>query len=116
MKTSYKDRWWYSTTTILILMIFSVLIIPAMIAIGLWIVQMIKRKKYYESIREDVHISKKISDKKSEINNLDTLIKDKQDTLANKEKLLLDLRTEFDKSVEEERLQLLTNTQKKGRR
>lgn len=45
MKTSYKDRWWYSTTTILILMIFSVLIIPAMIAIGLWIVQMIKRKK-----------------------------------------------------------------------
>src|SRR5699024_11075379 len=107
---AYKDKWWYSTITILILSLFGWLIIPGVLAIIMLIVQMKKRKNFYATIEENII---PIKDRDDKIKTLDSLIKqknkknkeieEKESIINDKDNFIQSIKRETELSLENER-------------
>src|SRR5690625_3852078 len=104
---AYKDKWWYSTITILILSLFGWLIIPGVLAIIMLIVQMKKRKIFYTIIEEDII---PVKDRDDKIKTLDSLIEQKNNEMEEKDSIINDkdnfiqsIKRETELSLENER-------------
>src|SRR5699024_1653990 len=97
---AYKDKWWYSTITILILSLFGWLIIPGVLAIIMLIVQMKKRKNFYATIEENII---PIKDRDDKIKTLDSLIEQKNKIINDKDNFIQSIKRETELSLENER-------------
>src|SRR5699024_12458321 len=110
----YRDKWWYSTPIILVLSIFSIFIIPGIIAIILIVYQMTKRKSFYETLHQDELYNKSIREKEQELQKhkednqqLTVQIEENKKIIDDQEMFIADLRMEFDNEVKKERAELL---------
>jgi len=110
----YRDKWWYSTPIILVLSIFSIFIIPGIIAIILLVFQMTKRKSFYETLHQDELYNKSIREKEQELQKhkednqqLTVQIEENKKIIDDQEMFIADLRMEFDNEVKKERAELL---------
>ncbi|MCT2534849.1 GIY-YIG nuclease family protein [Aquibacillus koreensis] len=86
----FKDKWWYSTGLILILSLFSFLLIPAIVAIALYIIQLINRKKVISILREDELVNTPIKEKQEMLLELGRRIEEKNTELEEKNTILSD--------------------------
>ncbi|MDC3418089.1 GIY-YIG nuclease family protein [Aquibacillus salsiterrae] len=114
----YKDKWWYSTGLILILSLFGFLILPVILAIALYIVQLVKRKKVYTILREDQLLNTPIKEKQEMLVDLDRSIEqinkeiEEQNTvLNNKEDLVEKIIKETEYSIRIENKEILENAE-----
>lgn len=103
----FKDQWWYSTWFIFVLSTLSFLIVPAVVALILLIVQATKRKKFNDYHQKEKDASTNIEEKQKKIEELEQEIILKEETLNDKNKYFESLRGEFENSVESERQELL---------
>ncbi|WP_404451953.1 GIY-YIG nuclease family protein [Virgibacillus necropolis] len=111
---TYKDKWWYSTITIFVISIFSFLIIPAILAIVLLIIQMRNRKKFYETFKSDELLNMPIRDKEEKLAKLQTdignnnkLIEENETVINNQDKFINNLKADFETKMEVERNTIL---------
>ena len=102
----YRDKWWYSTTVICILAMFITFVFPAIIAITLLIIQVIKRKNFYKLIKEDELLNMPIKAKEEKLTELNKVIEEtnkdivqKMSILDNKESLIQDIKDETEASL-----------------
>ncbi|MRH41549.1 hypothetical protein GH741_02535 [Aquibacillus halophilus] len=114
----YKDKWWYSTSLILILSLFSFLILPAILAIALYIIQFVKRRKAYTFLKEDELVNTPIKEKKAILVELDSSIEQKNNeveernnVLNNKENLVQKIIKETVDSVRKENNKLIEDAE-----
>lgn len=117
----YRDKWWYSTTLILILSIFSIFIVPGLIAIVLLIIQIRKRKSFYEILQENELHNIPIREKKEKLKVLNTRIEDielqiieNKKILDDQDKYIEELRQEFEYNVEKEQEEILAEAKLKA--
>lgn len=104
---SGKDKWWYSTPLIVFLAAFTVFVVPLLIAIVLLIFQLIQRRRFNIFFKESKLMSISIEEKENLLTGLESSIEKKESLLKDKEKLENILRKEFEKSVEDEREQII---------
>ncbi|WP_230200249.1 GIY-YIG nuclease family protein [Bacillus niameyensis] len=114
--STYKDKWWYSTPMIFGLALFGVLIVPALVATALLVVQVIKRKEFYTFIHEDELLSTPIKEKREIVARLDAGIKEKGKILDDQEGFIRKLREEFDASTYEEKTEIVENAKLEAER
>lgn len=106
---TYRDKWWYSTTTICILAMFSFLIVPAILAIVLLVIQLMKRKEFYSSIKKEELLNMPIKEKESivekmnqDLVGLDKEVKEKQSILDDKDSFIQNIKDETEESLKKE--------------
>ncbi|MBP2079618.1 GIY-YIG nuclease family protein [Oceanobacillus polygoni] len=112
----YRDKWWYSTITIMVLAGFSILILPAIAAVILLVVQYKKRKEFYTVIQEDELHNIPIREKDSKLQDLlqdvkttEKKIEENKVIIDDQDKFIADLRAEFECRTNEERESVLDN-------
>lgn len=118
---AYKDKWWYSTITIFVISIFSILVVPAILAIVLLIIQMKNRKKFYETFKSDELLNMPIRDKEeklamlqTDIENNNKLIEENESVINNQDKFINNLKTEFEENIAIERNIILESATKEA--
>lgn len=86
----YRDKWWYSTIFICALAMLSFIIVPAIAAIVLLVIQMKKRGEFYSLVKSDELLNMPIREKEELMSDLTIKmdIKETQLTLDNKEELI----------------------------
>src|SRR5690625_2936877 len=86
----YRDKWWYSTIFICALAMLSFIIVPAIAAIVLLVIQMKKRGEFYSLVKSDELLNMPIREKEELMSDLtiNMDIKETQLTLDNKEELI----------------------------
>lgn len=114
--SGYRDKWWYSTITISIIAIFAVYIVPAILAIILIVIQMKKRKEFYNLIKEDELLNMPIKEKNerlnkqlSELERIDREIEEKNLILDDKVGFIQDIKDKTEKSLNKEREEIMEN-------
>lgn len=70
----YKDRWYYSTWFIMILAMFSILIVPAILAVVLLIIQLKNRREIRKNliklnIQDHLEMQNRLNNKQEEFKN-----------------------------------------------
>ncbi|GIN70758.1 hypothetical protein J14TS2_12330 [Bacillus sp. J14TS2] len=114
--STYKDKWWYSTPMIFGLSLFSILVVPALLALVFLIIQMVKRKEFYDYLAEDELISTPIKEKREILAKLDEEIGEKNEVLENKEGLLTKFRQEFDEATSAEKEEIIEHAKQEAKR
>ncbi|WP_234028599.1 GIY-YIG nuclease family protein [Lentibacillus sp. Marseille-P4043] len=119
--STYRDKWWYSTIIICILSLFSILIIPAILASILLTIQMKNRKNFYGSLKEDELLNMPIKDKEEKVvelnNKIDVAnkeIEDKTILLNDKEKFIQGIKDETEASMKSERNTIIEKAKKEA--
>lgn len=114
--SGYRDKWWYSTITISIIAIFAVYIVPAILAIILIVIQMKKRKEFYNLIKEDELLNMPIKEKNerlnkqlSELERIDREIEEKNLILDDKVGFIQDIKDKTEESLNKEREEIMEN-------
>jgi len=110
----YKDEWWYSTTTIFILTVFGILIVPFILAIVLLVIQIQKRNEFNKKIQENELLNMPIKEKEAKLVGLNEslvssqkLIDENNTVINNQESFIQSLRNVFDEEINKERETIL---------
>lgn len=110
----YKDEWWYSTTTIFILTVFGILIVPFILAIVLLVIQIQKRNEFNKKIQENELLNMPIKEKEAKLVGLNEslvssqkLIDENNTIINNQESFIQSLRNVFDEEINKERETIL---------
>lgn len=111
---SYKDKWWYSTLVIMLLSFCAQLIIPAILAVILMFIQMNRRKKIYDGLKEEELLLKSYKEKEKEIQGFaeeilkqEQTIRENQGLLDDQDAFIAELRSEFEKETAKLREEVL---------
>ncbi|WP_405100010.1 GIY-YIG nuclease family protein [Oceanobacillus sp. FSL H7-0719] len=118
----HRDKWWYSTITICIVSMFTVFIIPGILAIILLVIQMKKRKEFYNLIKEDELLNmpirekdEKLSKQISELERIDKEIQENNSILDDKESFIQDIKDKAEEASKKEREEILQKVNKEAK-
>lgn len=89
--------------------------LPAIAAIVLLIIQMVKRKKKYEWLEQRLELTESQADKEFQVKSLEEAIAENEEILGDKEKYVTQLRDEFNKEVQEEHAAILDKAKQEAK-
>ena len=117
----HRDKWWYSTITICIVSMFTFFIVPGILAIILLVIQMKKRKEFYNLIKEDELLNmpirekdEKLSKQISELERIDKEIQENNSILDDKESFIQDIKDKAEEALKKEREEILQKVNKEA--
>lgn len=112
--SEYRDKWWYSTIAICIISMFSVYVVPAILAIVLVVIQIRKRKNFYSAMKEDELLNLPIREKDERLNKLildlekiEQEVEKSNSLLNDKAGFIKEIREETEESLKEERKEIM---------
>ncbi|WP_053218571.1 hypothetical protein [Virgibacillus senegalensis] len=106
--TTYRDKWWYSSTVIVCLSFLGFLVVPGILAIILLIIQSKKRSEFYNHLKEDELLNIPVREKDEKIANLNKELEHTTRELEEKSSILENKNELINKIIEETKNDTLT--------